>query len=207
MSEPASDAERRPPIADVATGDALRDWYWLKAELVAHARTLGVSTAGSKAAITERLAARLDGIAPAGSAAKAGATRPKSTFDWHSETLTHETVITDSYRNTQNVRRFFKAACGPGFRFNIAFMAWMRAHVGRTLGDAVEARRAIAEREAREKPTIPPGNQYNAYTRAFFAANPERSLDDARRCWAAKRARRGHNRYEDADLAALHGPG
>ncbi|MDQ3019653.1 MAG: DUF6434 domain-containing protein [Bacteroidota bacterium] len=31
-----------------------------------------------------------------------------NTFDWHSEKLTTSTEITSSYKNTQDVRRFFK---------------------------------------------------------------------------------------------------
>ena len=44
-------------------------------------------------------------------------------FDWHSDPITRETPITRSYRNTQNVRRFFKAQCGAGFKFDRTFMA------------------------------------------------------------------------------------
>ena len=47
-------------------------------------------------------------------------------FDWHGGEVTRTTQITTSYRNTQNVRRFFKAECGDGFKFDRAFMAWLR---------------------------------------------------------------------------------
>jgi hypothetical protein len=57
-------------------------------------------------------------------------------IDWHSAPLDHATVITPGYRNTQNVRRFFKAACGPDFKLDRDFMAWMKAASGRTMGDA-----------------------------------------------------------------------
>ena len=53
-------------------------------------------------------------------------------FDWHADPITLETVIDAGYRNTQNVRRFFHAACGEGFAFDRAFMAWMKASVGTT---------------------------------------------------------------------------
>lgn len=33
-------------------------------------------------------------------------------FDWHGGKITRKTPITVDYRNTQNVRRFFKAECG-----------------------------------------------------------------------------------------------
>lgn len=57
--------------------------------------------------------------------------------DWHSDPITGDTVIDADYRNTQNVRRFFNAAIGERFKFNRSFMAWMKAHAGSTMADAV----------------------------------------------------------------------
>ena len=59
-------------------------------------------------------------------------------FDWHSGKLTRRTPITPDYRNTQNVRRFFKAECGAAFRFDRPFMAWLKAGRGKTMGDAAD---------------------------------------------------------------------
>ena len=194
--------EERPAIETVGSGTELRRWYWLKSEVADRARRLGLSAGGSKEEITARIAHFLD----TGERLKPKRVRAASGFDWANETLTPETVITDSYRNGPNVRAFFRAHYGPRFTFNIAFMKWMRENVGRTLADAVEARREIAEREKHSKPAIPASNQFNAYTRDFHAANPGRSQTDARRCWSWKRSLPGHNRYEDADLKALGAP-
>jgi len=46
--------------------------------------------------------------------------------------------ITTTYRNTQNVRRFFRKECGDHFKFDRAFMAWMKSADGKTMGDAVK---------------------------------------------------------------------
>jgi Domain of unknown function (DUF6434) len=59
-----------------------------------------------------------------------------TSFDWHSDPIKRTTLITTSYRNTQNVRRFFKAQCGAHFRFDRPFMAWLKASIGKTMGDA-----------------------------------------------------------------------
>jgi hypothetical protein len=69
-------------------------------------------------------------------------------FDWHSGEITRATPLTESYRNTQNVRRFFKAECGDGFKFDRPFMTWLKIAVDRTMGDAVDEwqRRNVAER-------------------------------------------------------------
>ena len=59
-------------------------------------------------------------------------------FDWHSGDITRVTPITKSYRNTQKVRRFFKVECGGDFKFDRSIMAWLKAAVGQTMGDAVD---------------------------------------------------------------------
>jgi hypothetical protein len=48
-----------------------------------------------------------------------------ASFDWHRGRITRRTPITVSYRNTQNVRRFFKSQCRDHFTFDRAFMAWL----------------------------------------------------------------------------------
>ena len=59
-------------------------------------------------------------------------------FDWHGDPITRATPIAENYRNTQNVRRFFKAQCGDHFKFDCAFMAWMKGATNKTIGDAVK---------------------------------------------------------------------
>ena len=78
---------------------------------------------------------------------KSGARRPRA-FDWHSDPITRTTPVTATYRNTQNVRRFFKRECGDGFRFDRDFMAWMKNGKRKTMGDAAKEwlRRAASER-------------------------------------------------------------
>jgi hypothetical protein len=70
-------------------------------------------------------------------------------FDWHSDRITRRTPITETYRNTQNVRRFFKAQCGDRFKFDRPFMAWLRAPRSKTMGDAADE---WLRREAQRRP-------------------------------------------------------
>lgn len=58
-------------------------------------------------------------------------------FDWHCDPVSGGTVIDANYRNTQNVRRFFKAEIGDHFKFDRPFMAWMKSHQGATMAEAV----------------------------------------------------------------------
>ncbi|ATF93188.1 Uncharacterised protein [Cedecea neteri] len=59
-------------------------------------------------------------------------------IDWHSAVLTRATVVDKHYKNTQNVRRFMIEECGPHFRFDREFMAWIRNGVAKNLGDVVD---------------------------------------------------------------------
>jgi hypothetical protein len=58
-------------------------------------------------------------------------------FDWHKDVILESTVITRSYKNTQNVRRFFKSNCGEHFKFDRNFMQWMKEAQGLSMGDAI----------------------------------------------------------------------
>lgn len=194
-------AAQRPDITTIKKALELRRWYWLKTELAAEARRLGLKCSGAKFTILERLChfhTTGEVVWPGDRSAK---TRVVSNFDWHSSVLTEQTVITDSYKNTQNVRRFFQAHVDPKFKFNIAFMAWLKSNVGKTLGEA--GRFWQAQQANPTKTTIKPHNQFNQYARDFMAANPELGMKDARAVWARKRklpSETGRHTYEPTDL-------
>jgi hypothetical protein len=61
-----------------------------------------------------------------------------SKFNWHSEPLSDETVITLNFKNTSNVRRYFQSHFGEGWKNNRIFMAWFKENIGKTLKDALE---------------------------------------------------------------------
>jgi hypothetical protein len=56
-------------------------------------------------------------------------------FDWHRDQITIKTPVTNTYRNTQNVRRFLIDSCGPGFKFDREFMAWIKNGKPKTMGE------------------------------------------------------------------------
>lgn len=56
--------------------------------------------------------------------------------DWHKNHIDDSTLITDSYKTTQNVRRYFKSKFGDHFKFDRDFMLWMKTATGLTMGDA-----------------------------------------------------------------------
>lgn len=61
-----------------------------------------------------------------------------TSFNWHGDTITAETPLTSTYRNTQNVRRFLEESCGPDFKFNREFMAWIKDGKPITMGDVAQ---------------------------------------------------------------------
>ncbi|UKE55145.1 hypothetical protein KFS84_04695 [Xanthomonas translucens pv. graminis] len=59
-------------------------------------------------------------------------------FDWHNGPITRATAVDRTYRNTQAVRRFLAGACGAGFKFDRAFMAWIKDEAPKTMGDVAD---------------------------------------------------------------------
>jgi len=56
-------------------------------------------------------------------------------FDWHGDPITLDTPVTNTYKNTQNVRRFLRAQCGEGFKFDQPFMQWIKDGRAKTMGE------------------------------------------------------------------------
>ena len=194
----------RPPLDDGIGASDLRDFYWMKAELVEWCRRRGIPSGVGKLALIERMTRFIEngdkGEAPV-------KRRPLShdRFDWAGASLSESTVITSDYRATRNVRAFFEDRLGESFRINVPFTEWMRAKTGKTLGDAIDAWKRLKEEEARRTAPkeIAPQFEYNRYVRAFLADNPGRSRKEAVACWMEKKQRKGARVYHPDDLAFL----
>lgn len=175
--------------------------YRLKQELQTFARSHGLEASGGKTEIASRIERYLK-TGQVTRSVKAGA--KKSSFDWNKAPLHPETQITDNYRNTRNVRNFFIGQLGPGFSFNVEFLAWMKHHIGHTLGDAVlqwkTIRRSAAANKGKKEPA--PQFEYNRYIRAYFADNAAGTLPEAIRCWKYKKMLSGAPVYERKDVRA-----
>ena len=59
-------------------------------------------------------------------------------FDWHRDPINRATKIDETYRNTQNVRRFLKSECGETFKFDRLFMAWIKSGAPRNMGEVAD---------------------------------------------------------------------
>jgi dTDP-glucose pyrophosphorylase len=119
----------RPKLISRIDPEVFDSFYWYKDELQQFAKELGVSTSGGKFEIHDRISHYLR----TGEKLKQKTVKPTSDFDWNKEILSPQTLITDNYKNNQNVRAFFEEHIGKGFSFNIDFMNYMKDSVGLTL--------------------------------------------------------------------------
>lgn len=193
----------RPELNKEISIKDFNDFYWLKQELVDFCKSVGITTTGGKMEIAERIRNYIS----TGNVIKNAIKNVKvnSKFDWNSEILTCETVITDNYRNGENVRNFFIKEIGSHFSFNVIFMKWMKVNTGRTLDDAIYEWKRINDLKKDKKYVgeIDPQFEYNRYMRAFLHDNPNLSSKDAMKYWKLKSKNRGTNEYERIDLNSL----
>ncbi|WP_313650417.1 DUF6434 domain-containing protein [Pseudomonas soli] len=59
-------------------------------------------------------------------------------FDWHAGPITRAIQLDRHYRNTQKVRRFPVGECGEAFKFDRAFMAWIKSGAPATMGEVAD---------------------------------------------------------------------
>jgi hypothetical protein len=191
----------RPELDKYISLQDFKDFYWLKEELVTFGRTIGIDTSGGKIDITERIAEYIQ-TGFVNKKANSKKQSRTSKFDWNSEALSLDTIITDSYKNTENVRKFFLENIGNHFSFNVLFMNWTKENIGASLKDAIEEWEKIYElkKDKNYKTNIAPQFEYNRYMRAFLADNPDKTNKDAMKYWKLKRAKRGTNEYEKTDF-------
>lgn len=191
--------EQRPILNKDLSPTDFKAFYWLKEELQAFCKEVGLKRTGSKIAITNRIAFYLKtGKAPEEITSK----KSLSKFDWNKEHLTLDTIITDNYKNSENVRCFFTQHLGKSFKFNIQFMNWIKTNTGQTLANAIDAwQRIHTEKKANKNPKdIAPQFEYNTYLRDFLADNPDKDRKVGIALWKIKKSIRGNNRYERSDF-------
>jgi len=168
-------------IANLEASEFLR-WYWLKADLIAFCRERGLPTAGSKQEITQRVAEHL-----AGRAVPTVRSLRRATSSMPDE-FTPNTVIGPGWRCSQQLRLFFEAECGKGFRFNAALRSFIATGAGQPLSEAVRAYKASLQ----DGPQPIAGQfEYNRHMREFKAQHPGSSHKQAVAAWWVKRGTPG----------------
>ncbi|MEW2412990.1 DUF6434 domain-containing protein [Streptomyces sp. NPDC046866] len=179
--------ESRPDLTAELTGAELRRWYWTLAELTLLARAMGLSAGGGKAALTDRLAAALDGLPqpePPRPTRRPAGRQLAAPVDG-------ATVIPQGQRCSQVLREFFVREIGPAFHFDAAMRDYIADGAGHTLAEAVahwHATRALAA-EPRE---VGAQFEFNRFLRDWHARHPDGARAEALAAWQAHRARPRH---------------
>lgn len=155
-------------------------FYWLKKELITFCKAQGIDYSGGKIEITARIFTYLE----TGVVENTNSLHRKksiSKFNWNTEILSPETVLTDNYKNTENVRLFFITNIGSSFHFTTTFMKWLKQNEGKTLKDAIAEwiRLNTLSKNKGLKTDIAPQFEYNRFVRDFLSANPGKSLKHA----------------------------
>lgn len=119
----------RPVLHPSISVEAFESYYWYKEELLDFAKVLGISRNGGKFELADCISSYLRG-----EELEKSQVHVQSDFDWSSEVITTDTIITDSYKNNQNVREFFVSQVGRKFAFSIDLMKYMKFNVGKTMG-------------------------------------------------------------------------
>ncbi|MEP6981864.1 MAG: DUF6434 domain-containing protein [Nakamurella sp.] len=179
-NEDAAVDEVRPEATPTLTGAELLRWYWLKSELVALARQLGVPTGGGKQELTRRVVAALDGLP----APEATSRDPAPRSGQLPGPLGRDTVIPPGQRSSQLLRQFFEHELGPSFSFDARMRAFI-AEGGHTLDQALTFWRSGRGR----RPNREIGAQFelNAFLRHWHTSHPGGPRSEAVAAWRVHR--------------------
>jgi dTDP-glucose pyrophosphorylase len=187
----------RPVLDNSISRETFKSYYYLKEELVAFCRQVGLQTNGGKIELTNRIAHYLD------TGEKLSAAQPSTRTAKAIGTSAEDNLIENNFVCSEKHRVFFKQTIGSSFSFNVLFQKWLKQNAGRTYRDAIAAYYQILEDKKKSKTTIDKQFEYNTYIRDFFADNSGKTLEEAIRCWKFKKGLQGHNKYAESDLTAL----
>lgn len=188
---------KRPDLENNLDGKTLKEYYYLKEELIAFCKKNDLQTTGGKLELTERIANFLD---TGNRTYKTHTTRKNKIVD----EIALDTIIEENFVCSEKHRAFYKEQIGNSFSFNVAFQKWLKSNAGKTYQDSIDAYYQILEDKKKNKTTIDKQFEYNTYIRDFFNDNKDKSLDEAIKCWKYKKSLKGHNKYEKDDLKILN---
>lgn len=161
------------------TSQEFRRWYWLKSELASFARSTGVSASGSKPDIADRIHAFLDGSdIPAPTHRRARASKIAGP-------ITRSTVIPEGQTASQQLRPFFVAEIGSGFRYDWHMRTFLTENAGATLGDAVDHWHATRDVPT---PETPEQLEFVRFTKRWHETNPGGTAAECRAAWKVHRS-------------------
>lgn len=190
--------DERPDLDLKLSAGIFRQYYYLKEELVDFCRRNNLQATGSKSELSGRIEVFLE------SGKRIRAERKTQKTQSAGE-IKPNNIIEENFVCSEKHRAFFKEQVGKSFSFNVAFQKWLKSNAGKTYAEAITAYHQILQekKSAKGKGEIERQFEYNTYIRDFFAANKDKTLGQAIKCWKFKKSQKGHNKYEDSDLAVL----
>ena len=181
------------------TSTEFDNWFWHKEELDEFCKLLGIPFNTRKNELRRRIIEFLETGMVTFQTPK-----PTSSFDWKKESLSLETVITDSVVFGKNLRTFMKQQVGTKFSFTAAFMDWVRNNEGKTLADAVLYWQELSTKtQSGFRFDMSDFNVMNKYLDDFLGDNPTLKREDGMKCWQKKKyypAPKGLVKYHSEDL-------
>ena len=190
--------DERPDLDLKLSAGIFRQYYYLKEELVDFCRRNNLQATGSKSELSERIAVFLE-------SGKRTRAEHKTRKTQSAGEIKPNNIIEENFVCSEKHRAFFKEQVGKSFSFNVVFQKWLKSNAGKTYAEAITAYHQILQekKSAKGKGEIEKQFEYNTYIRDFFAANKDKTLEQAIKCWKFKKSQKGHNKYEDSDLAVL----
>lgn len=190
--------DERPDLDLRLSAEIFRQYYYLKEELADFCRRNNLQATGSKSELSERIAVFLE-------SGKRTRAERKTRKTQSAGEINPNNIIEENFVCSEKHRAFFKEQVGKSFSFNVAFQKWLKSNAGKTYAEAITAYHQILQekKSAKDKGKIEKQFEYNTYIRDFFAANKDKTLEQAIKCWKFKKSQKGHNKYEDSDLAVL----
>lgn len=190
--------DERPDLDLKLSAGIFRQYYYLKEEFVDFCRKNNLQATGSKSELSERIAVFLE----SGERIRA---EHKTRKTQSAGEIKPNNIIEENFVCSEKHRAFFKEQVGKSFSFNVAFQKWLKSNAGKTYAEAITAYHQILQekKSAKGKGEIEKQFEYNTYIRDFFAANKDKTLEQAIKCRKFKKSQKGHNKYEDSDLAVL----
>ncbi|MFA9560301.1 DUF6434 domain-containing protein [Evansella sp. AB-rgal1] len=188
----------RPSLTKNISVENFQEFYWLKEELQAFCREIGISASGSKI----ELSTRIETYLRTGEITKPIRKTKANTKRGPQLDLSLETVITENHRCSQDVRAFFKTVI-PKFHFSTYIQDYFKNNVGKRYHNVVDA---WYEEEGRKKDpsykkNIAPQFEYNTFIRDFFSdeKNKGKSRKQAIVAWNEIKKLPGSNKYKSIE--------
>lgn len=182
----------KKPTKITSTED-LKNYYWLKSELIALCKEYSLSTQGAKLDLIKRLAMYLS------TGMNESHTPTKKLGNKDSDGLINPNTLVKNYKNDAITREFFIKEIGGKFKFNAylrQFTNPKNIQENMTYGDLVEGWIAFEKNKSINEKSIDPQFQYNQFIKDYFFHEKGATLEMAIKAWKKLISGKGPHTYD-----------